>query len=248
MLNDIASLHIISVYGVLYYHSPYYDDTLSTLSYTVPPIVNIGENLPDSKEYYASDINFPIYRLYFHQTDAYLSQSTTSCEVVAQEQNPFSCEIEWQWIPHPKYNATLLRNLATGNYLCFDDEGKPVAVKQAKLERCLLRALFPEFDPVRRANDMEVCEEDLFQGNESDFFDTILSADKNQTVNYGTLKPKRNGVKAHLPAAVFLKSLLNDRSRQRSNVTQHLEIGYPTSDEMPVVKTARDGKRSEQQT
>ncbi|KAM7532904.1 hypothetical protein Aperf_G00000128432 [Anoplocephala perfoliata] len=176
------------------------------------PIRNLEENLPDFKEDSISGIDFLIFRFYFQQTHAYLSQSTTSCEVVAQERNPFSCEIEWQWIPHSKYNATLLRNLATGNYLCFDDEGKPVAVKHPKLERCLLRAFPPKFDYVKRTNDIQMCKGGLFQGIESEFFAAIFSAIQSQAVNYGSLRPKHNGVQYRLPAAVHLKSLLDDRS------------------------------------
>ncbi|KAM7532887.1 hypothetical protein Aperf_G00000128417 [Anoplocephala perfoliata] len=174
--------------------------------------LNLAENVAASGEADVSDIDYPVYRFLFHQTNAYLSQSSTSCEIVAQEQNPFSSEIEWQWIPHIRYNGALLRNLRTRNFLCFDNEGKPVAVKQANLERCLLQALLPKFAIFKRANDIQIDEEEFFYEDQFEPLSTTFSVHQSENANFGTLRPKDNGVKFAIPTAIHLKSLFDDRS------------------------------------
>ncbi|KAL5111997.1 hypothetical protein TcWFU_004595 [Taenia crassiceps] len=86
---------------------------------------------------------FPVFRFYNSETRAYLSRSNSTSEVVAQDRDPFSQNIEWEWIPQPKNFGAFLRNKASKYFLCFNKHGRPTARKRVNPRRCLLHGFLP---------------------------------------------------------------------------------------------------------
>ncbi|KAH9286480.1 hypothetical protein ECG_01112 [Echinococcus granulosus] len=86
---------------------------------------------------------FPVFRFYNSETHAYLSKSNLTSEVVAQDHNPFSQNIEWEWIPQPQNSGAFLRNKASRHFLCFNKHGRPTVRKRINLRRCLLHGFLP---------------------------------------------------------------------------------------------------------
>uniref|UniRef100_A0A5K3FIW0 DPPIV_N domain-containing protein n=1 Tax=Mesocestoides corti TaxID=53468 RepID=A0A5K3FIW0_MESCO len=68
---------------------------------------------------------FPAFRFYNPGAHAYLAKRNTSKEVVTQDRDPFSNQIEWEWIPQPKSLGAFLRHKASKMFLCFNRHGKP---------------------------------------------------------------------------------------------------------------------------
>ncbi|KAM7540493.1 hypothetical protein Aperf_G00000034596 [Anoplocephala perfoliata] len=99
---------------------------------------------------FRTETTFPVFRFYNPENRAYLSKSTTSREVVAQERNSFSRQIEWEWIPQPRFNGVYLRNKASKHFFCFNKHGRPTARERLNLRRCLLHGVLRIRDTMKQ--------------------------------------------------------------------------------------------------
>ncbi|TPP67647.1 hypothetical protein FGIG_02608 [Fasciola gigantica] len=82
---------------------------------------------------------YPVYRFYSSVARAYVTASEGNRLVSASVTNPFSTLIEWEWISIPTYSGAYLRHAYSQRYLCFNQNGRPILLKNAYFPRCFLR-------------------------------------------------------------------------------------------------------------
>ncbi|KAM7532875.1 hypothetical protein Aperf_G00000128446 [Anoplocephala perfoliata] len=164
--------------------------TLFTIGSSMPLVSGSGRVTLKSK--------YPLYRFYFPSTHAFLFATNASTDLLALEHNPFALEILWQWIPLPQYEAALFRNLASKQYLCFDNHGKAVAIANLNLKRCLLQ-IFLLKSPNRTTSNHSASggNNESIPGDEQ-----LVKASLNTAVTGGLLTFK-------IPSAVQLRSKLD---------------------------------------
>ncbi|VDL21589.1 unnamed protein product [Hymenolepis diminuta] len=106
--------------------------------------------LKSSVDGFKTDAAFPAFRFYSPDIRAYLSKSNSSREIVAEERNPFSQIIEWEWMPQPRYNGVYLRNRISKHFFCFNKNGRPAVRKHLNRERCLLHGYIRFYGSTKR--------------------------------------------------------------------------------------------------